>query len=222
MRQRSSTTQPCSVTEWPTVTQSPTITGHLVQHSVQHAAILNIAVRANADEVHIAAQHGVHPHAGVFSQHHIADQLRRLVDIAGRRHRGRVSLVGADHVSSSRNLRKPSPAGEKWRPAWPPLNPEVVQHSAHWEKSYRVSKCLKIPCRECGAKGRLRRNPESGWWTGCPGHSPTHASPSRSTARPSRADPQAAAGQIKIRQVWYQTDDYEVASLNSPRAEIAR
>ena len=36
---------------------------------------------------------------------------------------------------------------EKWRPAWPPLKPEVIQHNEHWEKSYRVSKSLKIPCR---------------------------------------------------------------------------
>ena len=69
----------------------------LVQHAVQHAAILDVAVGAHADEVHIAAQHGVHPDAGVLAQGDVADQLRRFVDVARRRDGGTNSFVRAEH-----------------------------------------------------------------------------------------------------------------------------
>ncbi len=37
-------------------------------------------------------------------------------------------------------------------------------------------------------------NPESRWWTGCPGHDPTYAWPLRSTGRPRWADPAGRRG----------------------------
>ena len=44
-------------------------------HAVEHGAILHIGMSADADFVHIAAQHGIHPDARVFAKHHVPDQL---------------------------------------------------------------------------------------------------------------------------------------------------
>jgi hypothetical protein len=64
---------------------------------VEHAAVLNIGIRANADFVHIAAEDGIHPDAGVRAQLHVADDLRGLIDVAaGADLRGN-ALVGAKH-----------------------------------------------------------------------------------------------------------------------------
>src|SRR5271166_1904811 len=78
----------------------------LSEHAVQHAAILDVAVGADADHMHVAAYHGVHPDTGVFAQHDVANHLRRFVDVTGSRDRRADAFVGADHSSS----KKP-PAG---------------------------------------------------------------------------------------------------------------
>ena len=50
---------------------------------MERAAILNVGVVADANFVHVAAQDGVHPDAGVLAEDDVADELGGLVDIAG-------------------------------------------------------------------------------------------------------------------------------------------
>ena len=52
-------------------------------HAVERAAVLNIGIVPDANLVHVAAQHGVHPDAGVLAENHVADDLGRVVDVAG-------------------------------------------------------------------------------------------------------------------------------------------
>src|SRR4051812_31812602 len=68
-------------------------------HAVQHAAILNVGIRAHADGVNVATQHGVHPDTGIFAKFHIADDLGRFVHIAASVDAGRDGVVGAEHCS---------------------------------------------------------------------------------------------------------------------------
>ena len=49
---------------------------------MQHAAVLHVAVGAHPYGVHIAAQNGIHPHAGVFAQLYFPQNLGGKVDIA--------------------------------------------------------------------------------------------------------------------------------------------
>src|SRR5262249_20664065 len=58
----------------------------------------------------------IHPHAGVFADLHVADDLRRLIDIARRMNARRDSLIGTKHTSPwalqslNRNLEGNIPA----------------------------------------------------------------------------------------------------------------
>src|SRR5215472_3730318 len=56
----------------------PIAHGHavLVAHAVQHTAVLDIGVLADADGEYVAADHGVHPDARVLGDLHVADDLR--------------------------------------------------------------------------------------------------------------------------------------------------
>lgn len=47
---------------------------------VQHAAILHAGARADADTVHVAADHGQRPHRAVLADFHVAQHHRRTVD----------------------------------------------------------------------------------------------------------------------------------------------
>src|SRR5205807_6540525 len=69
----------------------------LIAHAMQDGAILDVGVVANAYGEDITANHGVHPHAGVFANLHVADDLRRLVDVAGLGDSRRYALIRADH-----------------------------------------------------------------------------------------------------------------------------
>src|SRR5277367_3017320 len=73
--------------------------GHavLVLHAMQHAAILHIRVRPDADRVYVSAQHRIHPDRRVLAQHHVADNLRRLVDVTGRRKHWLYAFEGSNH-----------------------------------------------------------------------------------------------------------------------------
>jgi hypothetical protein len=51
-------------------------------HSVQNGAVLNIALRADADRIHIAPYDRIHPHAGMLAQDDISDNLRGGINIA--------------------------------------------------------------------------------------------------------------------------------------------
>jgi hypothetical protein len=66
---------------------------------VQDAAVLDIGIRSHANFVHIAAEDGVHPDAGVRAKLHVADDLRGFIDIASIADLRGNAFVGADHES---------------------------------------------------------------------------------------------------------------------------
>jgi hypothetical protein len=47
--------------------------------------------------MHVPAQHGIHPNAGMLAKNHIANDLRRIIDEARTRDGRRNAFVGADH-----------------------------------------------------------------------------------------------------------------------------
>jgi hypothetical protein len=55
-------------------------------------------MRANADLMHVTAYDRIHPHAGVFAQYNIADDLRGVINVAGCRNRGFDAFIGANHL----------------------------------------------------------------------------------------------------------------------------
>jgi hypothetical protein len=50
--------------------------------------------------VHVAADHGVHPDAGLLAEDDVADNLSGFIYIAGIGDAGTDPLVGADHADS--------------------------------------------------------------------------------------------------------------------------
>src|SRR5260370_29315750 len=68
-----------------------------VAHSVQHGTILHIALRADADGVHIAPDDCVHPDTRLFAENHVADYLRGRIDVAVRWNDWSYSLVRTNH-----------------------------------------------------------------------------------------------------------------------------
>jgi len=76
---------------------------HWIQafHAMQHGAVLHIAASADPDAVYIAAQHGVHPDAGLLAQDDITEHLRGGVDVRGGRDGGRDTSIGAEHTEKS-------------------------------------------------------------------------------------------------------------------------
>ena len=71
--------------------------GIAIAHAMQHGAVLHIGVGADADGMHIAADHGVHPDAGVLAEGDVADDLRGDIHITGLRNDGRFALIGTNH-----------------------------------------------------------------------------------------------------------------------------
>jgi hypothetical protein len=61
---------------------------------VQHAAVLHAGARADADAVHVAADHGQWPDRAVFADLDVADDHRRTVDEGPCSHFRRVLLEG--------------------------------------------------------------------------------------------------------------------------------
>ncbi len=66
-------------------------------HAVEDAVVLNVGIVADADLVDVAAENGVHPDAGVFTENDVADELSGVVDVAGVGELGSDAFVGADH-----------------------------------------------------------------------------------------------------------------------------
>jgi hypothetical protein len=66
---------------------------------MQHAAVLHIRVRAHSDRIHVAAQDGIHPDAGVLAENYIADDLCRVIDITRSRDGWRPALIRTNHLS---------------------------------------------------------------------------------------------------------------------------
>src|SRR5262249_20300883 len=73
----------------------------LLLHAVQHAAILNVRIRTDADGMHITANNRIHPHAGMFAEDDAADDLGGVVHITRCRNSRSNALVAADHRALS-------------------------------------------------------------------------------------------------------------------------
>jgi hypothetical protein len=69
-----------------------------VAHAVEDGAVLDVGVSADADAVDVAADDGIHPDAGVFTEDDIANDLGRQVDVAGGGDCGKDSLIGPNHL----------------------------------------------------------------------------------------------------------------------------
>ena len=67
--------QPCRVTEWPTVTWSARTVGWVALNTWTTQLSWMLVPGADADGVHVAAHHRVHPDAGVVAQLDVADDL---------------------------------------------------------------------------------------------------------------------------------------------------
>ena len=48
-----------------------------------HRKVLDIAAVADDDAIDVAAQHGIAPDRRIAADLHVADDLRRIVDVAG-------------------------------------------------------------------------------------------------------------------------------------------
>src|SRR6516164_2728941 len=73
----------------------------LLLHAVQNRTILHVGMGPNPDLMYVTAQDSVHPHAGVFAEPDVADDLCRQVDVAGCRNRWMLSLEGTNHARLS-------------------------------------------------------------------------------------------------------------------------
>lgn len=71
---------------------------------VQHAAVLHAGARANADAVHVAADHRQRPDRAVFADLHVAQDHRRTVDKRPESHFRSVLLEAADGHDSVSHL----------------------------------------------------------------------------------------------------------------------
>jgi isopentenyl phosphate kinase len=65
--------------------------------AVENGAILDVGLGTDADGIHIAAEHGIHPNRRVLAKRHVADQLGRKVDVTTGGHLGKPPLVTPDH-----------------------------------------------------------------------------------------------------------------------------
>jgi len=75
----------------------------LLLHPVQHAIVLDIGERTDADLVHIAPQYGIHPYGSVLAEYNVPNDLRRLIDKTGRSNRRPDALVCSNHAVSGKH-----------------------------------------------------------------------------------------------------------------------
>ncbi len=73
----------------------------LVLHHVQDRTILNIAARADANPVHVAANHGAGPDAGVLANRHVANNHGGRIDVSRRGDLRPAAAIAADHSLTS-------------------------------------------------------------------------------------------------------------------------
>src|ERR1700722_8502291 len=88
----------------------PEIDAPLLLHAVQNTIVLHVGVSPNAYLMYIAADDRIHPHRSVLAQHHITDNLRRVVDEAGGGNGWPHSFIGSNHAVSGRNLKNTTSA----------------------------------------------------------------------------------------------------------------
>ena len=70
--------------------------GPFVAHHVQDRAILNVGPRADANVVHVAANHRARPDARILANHHITDNDGCGIDISRSRDLRPLAAIGPD------------------------------------------------------------------------------------------------------------------------------
>src|ERR1043166_3255094 len=83
----------------------------LLLHAVKDAIVLHVGVGANANFVDVSAYDGIHPHRGMFAEHDVTDDLRRVVNVAGGWNGRPDAFVGSNHAVSERKLKIPRVRG---------------------------------------------------------------------------------------------------------------
>src|SRR5260370_37244577 len=82
-----------------------------VAHDVEHSAVLDVGARADADVVHVAANHRAWPHTRVLANDHVADdngtgadisRFRDLWPLAARRSNHAIPLICPHKTSTAR------------------------------------------------------------------------------------------------------------------------
>ena len=73
----------------------------LILHDVQNRTVLNIAARPDANPMHVAANHGAGPDAGVLANRDVADDYGRRVDVSRRGDLRPAAVIAADHFLTS-------------------------------------------------------------------------------------------------------------------------
>ena len=79
------------------------IHGILIAHSVKHTAVLNIGISSDANGMHIAPHHGIHPYAGLLPHDDVSNNLSRLIDIARLWNNGTDPLIGPYHDAPNKS-----------------------------------------------------------------------------------------------------------------------
>src|SRR5256884_3509415 len=80
----------------------------LVAHHVANRAVLNVGSRADADVVHVPADHRTRPDAGIFADHHVANNHGRRVNVCGSRDLRVLATVWPDVGFSAQNRDRKS------------------------------------------------------------------------------------------------------------------
>jgi hypothetical protein len=78
--------------------------GILISHHVQDAAILDIGVASDPNEIHIPAHDGIEPDAGMVPDHNITDENRAFRDVNALAELRQFSLVFKQHHSKLTEL----------------------------------------------------------------------------------------------------------------------
>src|SRR5260370_41856418 len=75
----------------------------LIAHDVADRTVLNVGPRADANVVHVAANHGTRPDARIFANHHVADNDRSGVDVSRSRDLRTLTTIRPDVGLSSQS-----------------------------------------------------------------------------------------------------------------------
>jgi hypothetical protein len=96
----------------------------LISHHMQDAAILNIGVASDPDEIHIAAHDGIEPDAGMVPDHNITDENCAFRNVDALAELRQFPLVFKQHhsklteVSMLHQLHGPAGSHERAMPIW--------------------------------------------------------------------------------------------------------
>src|SRR5260370_38810975 len=137
----------------------------LIEHDVADRTVLNVGPRADANVVHVAANHGTRPDARILANHHVTDNHCRGVDIGRSRNLRTLTTIRPDVGLSSQSC--------------PSLRSNLV--SATSESRYFIAWARYIAPRRAGQAPPLQKT----WRT--PNHVQISSAMSGSQGNPGRA-----------------------------------